>query len=142
MDFSLDYYKTISKNTVLRFYTYYGYGTEELPVYKWHYQSDPNSMVSAERDEFGWYRISLFRADYRKQVNKNLYLSFIYNVAPNYNQTFYPIDLKLIQGFGIGIKYKTPLGPIEFIYGRGDPIKLIHSSSKNDVYYFRMGYNF
>ena len=142
MAFSLDYYKTISKSHTLHFHTYYGYGTEALPVYKWHNNSDPNSFVSTERDEFVWYRTSIFRVDYRKQFNKNLYLSFIYNVAPNYNQDFYPIDIKVIQGFGIGLKYKTALGPIEIIYGRGDPIKLTHTSKKNDVYYLSMGYNF
>ena len=142
MDFSLDYYKTLSQTHTLHFYSYYGYGTEALPVYKWHNKSSPNSFVSAERDEFSWYRISIFRADYRKQFSRNLYLSFIYNVAPNYNQDFYPIDRIVIQGFGIGLKYKTALGPIEIIYGRGDPIKLIHTSKKNDVFYLSMGYNF
>lgn len=142
MDFSLNYYMPISKTTTVHFYTYYGYGTEKLPVYKWHYVSGPNSFVSAERDEFAWYRTSIFRADYRKQFRRNFYFSLIYNIAPNYKQNFYPIDLKVIQGFGIGLKYKTALGPIEIIYGRGDPIKLIHTSTKNDVYYFSMGYNF
>ena len=141
MKFSLDYFNTVSKSHTLHFHAYYGYGTEELPVYKWHYVSGPNSFVSAERDEFAWYQTSIFRADYRKQINRNFYFSLIYNIAPNYKHNFYPIDLKVIQGFGIGLKYKTALGPIEIIYSRGDPIKLIHTSKKNDVYYFSMGYN-
>jgi len=141
-NFSLDYYKTIRAYNTIHFYTYYGYGTDDIPIYKWHYTSGPTSFVGAERDEFAYYHISIFRLDYRRQINRNLYLKFIYNIAPNYGQDYYPINRKIIQGYGVGIKYKTALGPIEVIYGRGDPIKLIHTSDKNDVYYLNMGYNF
>lgn len=142
IDFSLDYYKTILKNHTIHFYTYYGYGTNELPVYKWHYKSGPANFVGAERDEFAYYHMSIFRVDYRKRINRNLYLKFIYNIAPNYGRDYYPIDKKAIQGYGVGVTYNTVLGPFELIYSRGDPIKLIHTSKKNDVYYLNMGYNF
>lgn len=142
IDFSLDYYKTILKNHTIHFYTYYGYGTNELPVYKWHYKSGPANFVGAERDEFAYYHMSIFRVDYRKRINRNLYLKFIYNIAPNYGRDYYPIDKKAIQGYGVGVTYNTVLGPIELIYSRGDPIKLIHTSKKNNVYYLNMGYNF
>ena len=141
-DFSLEYYKTILKNHTIHFYTYYGYGTNELPVYKWHYKSGPANFVGAERDEFAYYHMSIFRVDYRKRINRNLYLKFIYNIAPNYGRDYYPIDKKAIQGYGVGVTYNTVLGPIELMYSRGDPIKLIHTSKKNDVYYLNMGYNF
>ncbi|MEE8478616.1 MAG: patatin-like phospholipase family protein [Candidatus Neomarinimicrobiota bacterium] len=141
-DFSLDYYKTMLKIHTIHFYSYYGYGTNELPVYKWHHQSGPAKFVGAERDEFAYYHISIFRVDYRRQINRNLYLKFIYNIAPNYGGDYYPIDRKVIQGYGVGIKYNTVLGPIELIYGRGDPIKVSQTTEKKDIFYLNIGYNF
>jgi len=141
-EISVDYYKTFSKYNTFHFYSYYGSGNEDLPVYKWHYKSGPTSFVGAIRDELSWYHLSIFRADYRRQLNNNTYLSFIYNIAPNYNLDFYPLSQKALHGYGIGLKYNTALGPIEFIYGRGDLIRLIHTAKKKDVYYLSMGFNF
>ena len=139
---SIDYYYTFSNFNTLHFFSYYGTGNENLPVYKWHYKSGPNSFIGALRDEFSWHQLSIFRADYRRKIERNIYLSLIYNIAPNYNQNFYPIEKKSMQGYGIGLKYNTALGPIEFIYSRGDLIRLIHTAKKRDVYYLSMGFNF
>ena len=142
LGFSLDYYKTILRNYTIHFYTYYGYGTNELPVYKWHYKSGPVDFIGAERDEFAHYRISIFRIDCRKQITRNLYLKIIYNIAPNYGGDYYPIGRNIVRGYGIGVKYKTVLGPFELIYSRGDKIQLLQTNDKKDVIYFSMGYNF
>lgn len=141
-DFSLDYYSTILKKHTIHFYTYYGHGTNELPVYKWHYKSGPADFVGAERDEFAYYRVSIFRVDYRRRLSNNLYLTFIYNIAPNYGGDYYPIDKNAFQGFGVGIKYNTVLGPIELIYSRGDQIKHSRTNDKKDVFYINLGFNF
>ncbi|MCJ7802687.1 MAG: patatin-like phospholipase family protein [Candidatus Marinimicrobia bacterium] len=141
-ELSLDYFKTISIMHTLHFYTYYGYGTDDLPVYKWHYKSGPDYFVGAERDEIAYYHISIFRADYRRKLNRNLYLKFIYNIAPNYEQDYYPIDKKALQGYGLGLTYNTVVGPIELIYSRGDNIKLTQSTKMKNVFYLSMGIKF
>jgi len=137
----LDYYKTLTERTVFHFYTFNGYGEEELPGYKFHYVGGPDSFIGTERSEMGYYRLSLFRFDLRQQLRNNMFLSLIYNFTPNYGGDFYPIDKQVIQGAGIGFTYNTAMGPIELIYSRGDKINNLNPSKKSNVYYLTMGFN-
>ena len=122
------------------FFSYNGFGEEDSPDYKYHYVSGPDTFVGPERNQMVYYRLSLFRFDIRKKIKNNLYLSLIYNIAPNYDGDFYPINKDAFQGGGVGLTYDTALGPIQFIYARGDKINVLNPSKKSDVYYLTMGF--
>jgi len=140
MAVALDYYRTFRRKHTVRLFAQYGYGDSSLPVYKWHYISGPEMFVGLEPAELGYYRTSLFRMDYQYRFTDYLSAKAIYNISPNYNGKFYPIERSALHGVGFGFKYLTAVGPIELIVGRGDRLIPIKGNRIKIVYYLSMGY--
>jgi hypothetical protein len=97
-------------------------------------------FVGLEPAELGYYRTSLFRMDYQYRFTDYLSAKAIYNISPNYNGKFYPIERSALHGVGFGFKYLTAVGPIELIVGKGDRLIPIKGNRIKIVYYLSMGY--
>lgn len=139
-EINIDYFKSIGVRHTFRLFAQLGIGNENLPPYKWFFYGGPNRLVGYALNEFAYFHTSIFGIEYRYKVIDNLYLKAIYNTVPNYNENYYPIDLNMLTGYGIGIKYNTILGPLELILSRGDKLNYINISEKKNVLYFRFGY--
>ena len=113
---NIDFYKSFGKRHTVRVFSQVGISNDNLPTYKWFYYGGPNRLVGTEKNEFAYYKSSIFGIDYRFMITDKLYLKTMFNIAPNYNGDFYPIDLDAVKGYGIGLKYVTYLGPLELIF--------------------------
>ena len=49
-------------------------------------------------------------------------------------------DHQFLTTYGVGLKVRSILGPINFIWGRG-PKELLSKDLKNNIYYFNFGIN-
>jgi len=139
-ELNIDFYKTYGKRHTFRLFTQFGLSNDDLPIYKWFYYGGPNRFIGAEKYELAYYRTSIYGIDYRFKLSDNLYIKTMYNVTPNYNKDFYPIESELLSGYGVGLKYNTLLGPLEFIYSRGNKMTAVKSSEMKNVFYIRFGY--
>ena len=71
------------------------------------------------------------------------FLKLIVNIAFDLEYNSPPRVFKVdnVYGYGLGIKLLSPIGPIEFIYSRGDKA-FIGTNKQQNVLYFMMGYKF
>ena len=140
-ELNIDYYKSFGNKHTLRIFSQFGISNDDLPTYKWFFYGGPNRLVGADKYELSYYRTSIFGIDYRFKLIDNLYFKTLYNIVPNYNGDFYPIESENIHGYGIGLKYNTILGPIELIISQGNKITTDKTSQMKNVFYLRFGYN-
>ena len=136
---SADVYYTIFNRHTFRLYGFSGSG-KSLPVYKTPNQGHPDTFVGMQYDQLFGNSISVIRTDYRFRMHSNVYLKFIYNRAFNITQEtqFYKVTPDYVQGFGVGLKITTPVGPVELIMSRGNKHFGNHSDMQN-VFYFLFG---
>ena len=120
----VDFYHTFSKKHTVGYHFQHGDSELDLPRYKYFTYGGPKNFVGMDWNEFQYFRTSIFRLDYMYKFKKNLYVKLIGNCAPNYNGNFYPIQNDILWGYGIGLSYWTPVGPIELVFSRGDKIVL------------------
>ena len=85
----------------------------------------------------------MLRMDYRYQLHRNLYVSVIGNMVLDYENNILGPKLTVnnLKGYGLGLKYVTPLGPFERIIGRGEK-SVYQPGAKQTVLYFNAGYKF
>ena len=139
--FNADAYYTIFNRYTFRFYGFKGWGFP-LPIYKFHNQGHPATFVGMDYDQLYGTHISILRTDYRYRISSGIYLKLMINKAFDLKQASYeyyvtPDD---VWGYGVGLKLVTPIGPIEFIYGRGDK-NFSGRGEKQNVFYFLFGSN-
>ena len=107
------------------------------------YQGRPNSFVGMEYDQLHGSKLSILRFDYRYQHKKDVFLKLIVNTAFDLELNVPPVLYKPhnLWGFGVGIMLLSPVGPIEFIFSRGDK-NLLGRREMRNVVYFTLGYKF
>ena len=138
---SADFYHTINKRHTIRLYGFNGSG-HSLPIYKTPNQGHPATFVGMDYDQLFGTKLSVLRTDYRFLIDSSVYLKFIFNTAFNIRQKtqFYDITPGAVLGYGIGLKWQSPIGPFELIFGRGDK----HFASEHEmqnVFYLLVGSN-
>jgi len=119
-----DYYHTYFDKHTIRYHIQYGNSEKELPRYKWFNFGGPKTFVGLDWNEVAYFRTSIFRIDYMYKYKKNLFGKLIGNIAPNYQGDFYPIMNDFVWGYGVGLCYRTPVGPIELTYSHGSNISV------------------
>lgn len=136
---SADVYHTFWNRHTIRLYGFHGTG-HTLPIYKTPNQGHPATFVGMEYDQLFGNTLSVLRADYRYRVNSSLYLKLIYNRAFDITQKteFYDITPGSVSGYGIGLKWLLPIGPVEFIVSWGDK-NFSGNNKKQFVTYFLLG---
>ncbi len=142
-EITLNLYKSTNERSTFRILGYYGkyLGVRSLS-YKYYYLGGPNDFVGVDYNELAHFQTSFFRFDYRYQYNRNLFFKLIFNCAPNYDGSFYPIKPNAIYGYGIGTEIITIFGPLEFIFSRGDKNVADNSQRMDNQLYFQIGNKF
>lgn len=143
MNLSADFYKTIASYHTLRFYTFWGLTAKNTPIYKYFNQGRPDYFVGVKYDQLFASKMSILRLDYRYQLKKDLFFSLMANTAFNleYVREEEEFNYLNIWGAGIGLKYMSPIGPIECILSRGDK-NFYQSRAWQTVIYVTMGTKF
>ena len=130
-----NYYYTIARDHTFRFSGFYGWCSAHTPVYKYFYTDGPETYVGFDYFQLNGLNYGLARIDYRYQYKPDIYLKLIYNVARNYYK--YPAELDVadyIDGWGVGVKFLSLLGPLEIIYARGHKSVLTSAKMRNILY--------
>ncbi len=140
-------YTQYSKKVNLGFHAYLaeGFGVGSIN-YQWFYIGGPETFVGIDYFRLGWHRMGYLRADYRYELERDLYLKASYCITPNFSwrngELFLPIDSDALQGVGIGILYNSGVGPIELIYSRGGNELDVNEYFQNESVYLTAGMNF
>ncbi len=142
-DVYADFYLTYLRRHTARIYGYWGTSSPDLPVYKFLNQGRPNIFVGMYYDQLQGSKMSLLRFDYRYEYKRFLYFKFMANVALNYE---YRLPAAVFTsdnmfGFGFGLMFVSPIGPIELIYSRGSK-SIMQSGVGRDIWYFTFGTKF
>lgn len=139
-DISYNQYVTPFRKHTLRFYGYYIWGSNSLPVYKYALIGGPDTFVGLDYQQFLSSRLAVGRIDYRYEYKKDIFFKLIFNLG-NYRQKLPPEykTARFIWGYGIGVKFMSILGPFELIYARGHrsfykPLKM------RNIFYFQAGF--
>ncbi len=141
--FNISYNQFVNpfRKHTLRFYGYYIWGSNSLPVYKYALIGGPDTFVGLDYQQFLSSRLAVGRIDYRFEYKKDIFLKLIFNLG-NYRLKLPPEykTARLIWGYGIGVKFLSILGPFELIYARGhrsfyEPLKM------RNIFYFQAGFN-
>jgi len=140
---SFDQYETISQKHTLRFHGFYGYSSPKLPIYKFFRQGGPDSFVGAQYDQIYGTDVAIVRLDYRYQFKRDIFFKIMANTAFNFYYTKDGVQYHLhnLRGYGVGVKFLSPVGPLQFILSRGDK-NFLGKSAWQNVYYVQMGYKF
>ena len=138
-----DFYFSPSKKNTLRFYGFYGNGSEDLPIYKYFNKGKPEYFVGLEFDQLTGNKLTLFRMDFRYEHKKDIFFKIMANVAVNssyrISDTVYPFNT--LYGFGVGVKLLSPIGPLELILSRGTKNMMGRQKYQNKLYVV-IGYRF
>jgi len=143
MDVSVDVYRTMARKHTLHVYGFYGFADMDSITNKFIMQGGPRSFVGVDYHQLLATRLSMLRMDYRYQLHRNLYVSVIGNMVLDYENNILGPKLTVnnLKGYGLGLKYVTPLGPFELIIGRGEK-SVYQPGAKQTVLYFNAGYKF
>ncbi|NQV51440.1 MAG: BamA/TamA family outer membrane protein, partial [Candidatus Marinimicrobia bacterium] len=147
LEIMLKSYRQVSKKVNLGVQAYLGEAIGANSVnYLWFHTGGPDSFVGIDYYGLSWYRVANFRFDLRYELDNDLYLKAIYNIAPNFTwrhaEKFYPLKDNAIQGFGVGLLYDSALGPIELIYSSGDNELDVEKHFQSRYLYLTAGVNF
>ena len=143
MNIAMDAYRTIARKHTFHAYGYYGFADMDSVTSKFIIQGGPNSCVGVDYHQLLATKLSMLRLDYRYQLHRNLFVSVIGNMVLDYENEILGPGLKVenLFGYGLGLKYVTPLGPIELIISRGEK-SVYKPGTMRTVVYFNAGYKF
>ncbi len=141
--FATDIYRTIRKKHTVRGYGFYGRSFGNIPVYKFMNQKYFEDFIGMKYDQLFASRLAIARFDYRFQYKKDIFFKIISNIAFHISADMIDqsVNFHYMRGAGIGVKFLSPIGPIELIYGYGDK-RLVSPRKGQYVFYFKMGYKF
>ena len=141
--FSADFYHTIREKHTIRGYGFYGRSFDNIPVYKFMNQKYFEDFIGMKYDQLLASRLAMVRFDYRYRYKKDIFFKVMSNIAFHISTetTDQALNYHYMRGAGIGVKFLSPIGPIELIYGYGDK-RLVRPRKGQYVFYFKMGYHF
>jgi len=145
--FNVNYnvYVTLVKRHTLRMNSRYHWVSKDIPVYKYYYLGGPETFVGMAYNQLIGLNLFIVRAEYRYEYKKDIFFKAIVNYAKNrYNIPLLESPHTLanhVTGYGVGVKFLSLIGPLEFIYARGhrsiyEPLRM------RNYFYFQAGYKF
>jgi len=133
-------YKTFHLNTY-GISGYFHFGTDNSPRYMTTIFE--GSQIFAGTKEFQLHGSSLtfFRLDYRYKHQKDVFAHFILNWLMNAQSEDNNYFAENLFGFGAGITFITPIGPLKFLWSWG-PKNIYSNNTSQSLYSLSAGYNF
>jgi NTE family protein len=131
-------YHTISRNHTLCLALFWGTSDLTTPFSEQFRIGEANSFQGLREGELQGRHVIHGSIEYRPQIFArrlfDIYLSFRYDIAAAWENTVDIYKENFIDGRGLGIALKTPLGPLNLSYGKS-------SNGKSRIYLIA-GYNF
>lgn len=114
----LDLYMPVYRMHVLRLYGFYGYGTMDMPIYKFFNQGRPDFFMGMDYDQIVGRKYLLYRGEYIHHLRNSLYAYVCANQILGFEHYSGKIESPLF-GAGAGIKMTSRLGLMVLGYGLG-----------------------
>ncbi|MGD9487280.1 MAG: patatin-like phospholipase family protein [Calditrichaceae bacterium] len=142
VDVSMDIYHTIFNRHTLRVKGFQCWGIDDIPIYKYSYQGGPDSFVGVDYKQLTGTKYGFLRFDYRYQFKKDIFFTIISNAAMfREDENIGLSQTELLLGYGIGVKFLSLIGPLEFIISRGSKSVYYPDQYRTNAY-FTAGYKF
>jgi len=135
IDYNINLYKTYQNNT-LRLYHLYKENTTNVPIHFNSHYINYDWAVGYNEFQLSGELLSLSGFEYQYHYKNSTTLRFIISKIHSLNK----YDHNFLTTYGIGIKLRSILGPINFIWGKG-PKELFSKRLTNNTYYFNFGIN-
>ena len=137
---NVDMYHTLFKRHTIALHTFYTNFGEDIPIYKYATNGNANTFVGMKNDQLVGDKYGFIRMDYRYEYKRDIFLKLIFNTAAYDLSDMIGIrDTKNLYGYGLGVKFLSILGNIEFIISQGSK-SLNRSSQMQTRFYFNVGY--
>jgi len=136
-----NYHYTMLKYHSLKISGFYTWISSNTPRYKWFYQGGPDTFVGYDYFQLSGPNFGILRLDYRYEHKRDIFIKFIYNISKNYYS--FPTNVPIadyFQGWGIGLKFLSIIGPLEIIYARG-PKNVLKPVKTRNILYVQAGFN-
>lgn len=141
-ELSADVYQSIKRNT-LHFSGFYGNAKMDGSTNRFIYRGGPETFVGVEYDQLVGSEMTILRLDYAYNLLHNLQAKAIVNTAIGFRNIYHETikESQNLLGYGIGLKYVSPLGPFDLVLGWGDK-SVFQPGEIRAVIYFRAGFLF
>jgi len=138
-----NFYSTLLKRHTIHLSAFYGKGSATMPLYKKFIVGGPETFIGGKYEQFNAREIASALVEYRYAYKKDIYFKINVNSLFQYQYiaTQVPETEPYIIGYGAGVKFLSLLGPIEFIFSRGQSGFSKQSQFQN-IFYLKAGYIF
>jgi NTE family protein len=142
-EISADFYHTLGRRHTGHVQAFWGYSTKEIPIYKYFYKGGPEDFVGVEYGQLNGNKLAFVRLDYRYEYKKDVFIKLIANATLNSQVRMNKgvLNPGAVVGYGIGVQFLSPVGPLQFIFSRGDR-STYSPGKKRNILYFTAGYRF
>ena len=140
LDFKFNFYKTFNINHTLRYYTWYTKSLGDVPLYlQTNYGGYDWAIGYSEYDLYAK-NLKIYGCEYQYHYKNSTTFRFIIS-----KPTFIDFSLdnsnieELPITYGFGIAIKSIVGPINFVWARGDKNLFDGLDKKENLFYFNFG---
>ena len=140
LDFKFNFYKTFNINHTLRYYTWYTKSLGDVPLYlQTNYGGYDWAIGYSEYDLYAK-NLKIYGCEYQYHYKNSTTFRFIVS-----KPTFIDFSLdnsnieELPITYGFGITIKSIIGPINFVWARGDENLFDGLDKKENLFYFNFG---
>ena len=134
IDIKSEFYKTVNYIHTLRVFNWYKNSTNNTPIYLQSSFGGYNWASGYDEFILSGQNLNLLGAEYQFHYKNSTTIRFIINklITIN-NMNNGPIN------WGLGIKVKSIIGPVNFMWGRGHTDPFDQESKKHNIFYFNFG---
>ena len=137
----IDYYKTYNYNHTLRIFSQYKARKAQIAGDYWiddyRYYGGSNWAVGYEEYTLSGDYLELFGVEYqyhfRNSLTYKLIANYVNKIKNNDGEQYGPVN------YGIGLKIRSFIGPLEFTWGRGHSEPFNKNSKEINIFYFNFG---
>ena len=133
-----DYYKTFNYNHTMRLFNQYRKSNDLIPLYLKANYSGSDWSVGYNEFTLTAANLHLMGIEYQYHFKSSITYRLILNKVIKID-TDTESYTKAPINYGIGIKIRSLLGPIDFTWGKGHIIPLDKNSKENNIFYFNFG---
>tara|TARA_Y100001970_G_scaffold293655_1_gene441994 strand:- start:12645 stop:15074 length:2430 start_codon:yes stop_codon:yes gene_type:complete len=135
----IDYYKTYHYNHTIRLFSQLinGQNNNPLPLNLQINYGGNNWAVGYDEYALSGNKLELFGMEYQYHFRNSLTYRFMINwvskITRSYNDEYAPVH------YGIGVKVRSFIGPLDFTWGRGRSEPFNKNSKEINIFYFNFG---
>ena len=141
-ELSADVYQAIKRST-FHFAGFYGSAKMDGSTNRFIYRGGPESFVGVEYDQLVGSEMTILRFDYAYNILYNFQARAIVNTALGFRNVYHETikEPQNLLGYGISLKYVSPVGPLDLVVGWGDK-SVFQPGEIRTVVYFKAGFLF